>query len=47
VYVGKWSASIENRAFRGGGGVGVKDIGSLCMGLGGGHTGLFVGSEFG
>jgi hypothetical protein len=42
MYVRKWSASVEDRAFRGGGGIGVKDIGSLCAGLSGGHIGLFV-----
>jgi hypothetical protein len=46
VYIGKWSMSVKDRACRGGGGVSVRDRGSLCMGLGGGHTGLFVGSEF-
>jgi hypothetical protein len=47
MYVRKWSASVKDRAFRGGGGVGVRDIGSLCTSSSGGHTGLFVGSEFG
>jgi hypothetical protein len=47
MYVRKRSASVEDRAFGGGGGVGITDRESLCMGSSGGHTGLFVGSEFG
>jgi hypothetical protein len=38
---------IEDRAFRGEGGVGVRDRESLCAGSGGGHSGLFVESELG
>jgi hypothetical protein len=47
MYVRKQSALVEDRALRGGGGVGIRDRGLLCVGLGGEHTGLFVGSEFG
>jgi hypothetical protein len=42
TYIRKWSTLVKNRAFGGGGGVGVRDIGSLSAGLSGGHTGLFV-----
>jgi hypothetical protein len=38
---------VEDRAFRGGRGVGIRDRELLCRGSGGGHTGLFVGSKFG
>jgi hypothetical protein len=33
---------VKNRAFRGGGGVGIRDIRSLGASLSGRHTGLFV-----
>jgi hypothetical protein len=46
MYVRKWTVSVKDRAFRGGGGIGVRDIGLLCAGLSGRHTGLFVRSEF-
>jgi hypothetical protein len=45
-YVGKWSASIKDRTFGGGGGVSIRDVGSLSASLSGGNTGLFVKSEF-
>jgi hypothetical protein len=38
--------SVKDKTFRGGGGVGVGDIGLLGAGSSGGHTGLFVRSEF-
>jgi hypothetical protein len=34
---------VEDRAFRGGGGVSVRNRESLCMGLGGGHTVYLLG----
>jgi hypothetical protein len=34
--------SVKDRAFRGGGRIGVRDIGLLGASLSGGHTGLFV-----
>jgi hypothetical protein len=37
---------VKNRTFRRGREVSVRDIGSLCTGSSGGHTGLFVGFEF-
>jgi hypothetical protein len=46
-YIRKWSVLVNDRAFRRGRGVSVRDRGSLCMGSSGGHTGLFVGFEFG
>jgi hypothetical protein len=42
VYVEKRSALVKDRAFRGGGGVSIRDRGSLCVGSGGGHTGLLL-----
>jgi hypothetical protein len=33
---------VKDRAFRGGRGISVRDIGLLCAGSSGGHTGLFV-----
>jgi hypothetical protein len=45
--VRKWRVSVKDRAFRRGGGVGIRDRGLLCMGSSGGHTGLFVGFKFG
>jgi hypothetical protein len=44
LYVGKRSASIKDRTF--GGGVSVRDVGSLSASSSGGHTGLFVKCEF-
>jgi hypothetical protein len=41
-YVRKWSMSIKDRTFGGGGGVGIRDIGLLSTGSSSGHTGLFV-----
>jgi hypothetical protein len=37
--------SVEDRAFRGGGRVSIRDRELLCMGSGGRDTGLLVGSE--
>jgi hypothetical protein len=38
--------SVEDRAFRGGRGVSIRNRGLLCVGPGDRHTGLFVGFEF-
>jgi hypothetical protein len=45
-YVGKRSVSIKDRTFGGGGGVRIRDVGSLSASSSGGHTSLFVKSEF-
>jgi hypothetical protein len=45
--IGKRRVPVNDRAFRRGGGVSIRDRKSLCMGSSGRHTGLFAGFEFG